>query len=963
MAIHFECYVPESLRRENSCEPQRMTDLVIRYLACNFSGSVDIELDFCPLQNYPARFKKRGYDRPIYDLVVYGTDPAIEWSDEVFHLLCIRLVRENNPPIYTIGPLDRLFYDNYLLGDRSVDIIRLFDSSEARSYLPQPLSVERLRKWVQQHLDRALREIIHRCRHPYSVATITYREAVRLACGAWLEGLFAIDQVHSRLTEAFCKESCPVEPFETFEKLEPLRLFAFPNRQILPFQLRPYRIVLLDNRYMEFGLHLIMPDICRSLGLELIHYRHYEELEVRLLGIQGQDYANSIACILLELKYNNSFSGYGYIRKLRERLPTTAIIVFTLYEDLHLALSAFELGANDYIPKTRQDSTLRNVEVVYTHLKQTLNRYSCDSYCNLRCIWSNILRVNRGVNEALIRDTIPEPLIKHLRSNSLSYHLFNAYWSLYLLVEFIHEEGETTSLQSALLVQASSAQYRLVQLLEIGLKAISHERHFRECFEYPGKNPDTILSRFIDALGTDERKSLERVYYWAKSAKHTTCNLHLKFVPNCAQADNDSTGEIQNQNIPPSLGDLMHCLNAILRMIVSILGNFSIPLLGDVFNTLVDENGQEDHDIYLSTQAEEYARLSGFSKRSHRERSEDAATRFSRWLEKNQEKATERMKICPEICFLVHPQSAWREVFNNLTGGNKGHIYTSLSDVSFIMAFPLVLDFSLVEGNESRFLDELLHRFRYSPIIVLSATSSLDERSMLIQQTGTFFFPKDPDMLKTSSEEDYAECFFKILDRCAEEQKNKLWNEIRNAWVGLGAFERHAYIHSFSHQTLTILGEAINDLISEIDFFFHVMDLTIGARMYHRRKKYRALHAALNASGITHAGFYITVGRLAEAAMRFLWFTLGKEPSETKIKDVFRNCTGMPEIEKLEYPLCRLWDARNAFVHPKRKGAEIPDAHSLVKDIVSVILNIPKACYTGESVSDLQLTKPLFDYQ
>ncbi len=944
MVRHFECYVPESLCRENSCEPQRMTDIVIRYLACVFSDPDDIKLDFCPLKDYPARFKKRGFDRPIHDLVAYGTDPAFEWCDEVFHILCTRLVRENNPLIYTIGPLDRLFYDNHILGDRGFDIIRLFGPSDALTYLPQILTVEKLRKWVQQHLDRALREIIHRCRHPYS-ETITYREAVRLACGAWLEGLFTIDQVHSHLTEAFRKECCPVVAFETFEKLELLRLFAYPNRQILPSRLRPYRIVILDDRYVELGLHLIMPDICRSLGLELKHFGHYAELEASLSGIQGQDFANSIACILLELKYDDRFCGYGYIQKLRERLPTTAIIVFTLYEDLHLALSAFELGANDYLPKTRQDTTLRNVEVVYTHLKVTLNRYSCDYYCNLRCVWSNILRVNRGVNEAFIRDSIPEAVISHLRSNSLSYHLFNAYWSMYLLIE-LHEESATTSLQSALLVQASSAQYRLVQLLEIGLRTIAHERHFRECFEYPGKNPEIILSRFIDALEMNERKALEIVYNWAKSAKHTTRNNHQTIDHSFGQTEYIFTEKIRNPNIHPSIENLMNCLNAILRMIVSILGNFSIPLLGDVLNTI--GNGQKDTDIYLSTQAEEYARLSGFSKRTHKERSEDAATRFSRWLEKNQEIAKKRMKTCPEICFLAHPQSAWCEVFYNLTGENMGQVFTCLHDIPLGIAFPLVLDFSLVDGNNSMFLDELLHRFRYSPIIVLSATSSLDDRSILIQQSGTFFFPKDPDMLRTSSEEDYAECFFKIIDRCAEERKDKLWNEIRNAWVVLDSFNRCAYIRNFSNEVLTTLGGAIDDLISEIDFFFHVMDLTIGVRMYHRRKKYRTLHSALDVAGVPHSGFYITAGRVAEAAMGFLWLSMGEEPTETGIKDVFRNCTGMPEITALEYSLCRLWDARNAFVHPKRKASAIPDAHSLVKEIVSVIQNIPKVHLQGK---------------
>jgi len=115
------------------------------------------------------------------------------------------------------------------------------------------------------------------------------------------------------------------------------------------------------------------------------------------------------------------------------------------------------------------------------------------------------------------------------------------------------------------------------------------------------------------------------------------------------------------------------------------------------------------------------------------------------------------------------------------------------------------------------------------------------------------------------------------------------------------------------------------------------MEISLCTRFYHRKMKYHILYNNLFDKRYKHPEFYISSGKIAEAAMQFLWDVSGKKESGG-MKRIFDIST---DFEELKEPCYNLWDSRNAYCHPAKKRKTIPPINDLVDNLIFIINELP----------------------
>ena len=892
-----------------------LTKLIIHHAAGDRYSKIEYE----PVE----KIHETNFEENASYLLLYFETPIIEWDKNILILLFRIFIQKRNSSFYIFGPLSNILANRV----KNIYIPKLVNplDIEKKNFLFEELTYSKLKLYGKEMLDLLLRNEVHKFSSAFHESS--HREATRLVFSSWLTGLIDIKKAYEIIIQAYDKEKFNEEnmlAFIDFERLEILRAYVFSEYNIIIQKNIFSKIVLIDEKYEKSGFNLIFPQICNSFGCEIIHCINFESYLQKVNRKELDE--NSIIFFFLDLRFNNRFEGFNYLYKLRNMHLCIPIVIFTLYEDLHLAMTAFELGANDFLPKTMRDPEKRVIMKSFKSFENIILKYKNKNNAIIRKIWITLYNITATIKYRLSLNDISDcekSVLKLINDEKLIFYLFYGFWNILLYQDF--QEDINTDQLHLIYIQNIQTQFRITIILQLILTQSSKENSFNS--KKGIENAKKIIDRFKLFLTKHEINIFEKLYMAGIGSKHFQWQSKSK----------------------PSFNDILQNMIILIKMYLFFFNDLNVVLLSKTYDKNINIENNENNIIpsYFSSQAEEYSQLSGFKMYPHVKRSEDAAERFLNVI--NDKINLQKFENISDLIFLSPTSSKWYNVFTFLTRQNpKTNIVTSnLDTIPDNIFSAVILDFSFFDSSiDMNLFNKFYKIFRFTPVIVLSASSSLNERSLLIQQVGTYFFPKDPDIFEESEKKEYVTSFFSLLSRCKKNynvNENKLWDYIRNLWYNINFFNHQKWKKEFGSISNKESNDLIENMILEIESFFYTMEMSLCTRFYHRKMNYHNLYYNLFDKQSEYASFYISAGKVAEASLKYLWNIAGKKQSNKNggIKEIFNLSSNFNELKK---SCSNLWDCRNNYYHIEKTYDKNQSKHfSDQWKNLSRFCNLPKA--------------------
>ena len=101
--------------------------------------------------------------------------------------------------------------------------------------------------------------------------------------------------------------------------------------------------ILDDDRSIRWVLE-------KALSREGISYKSYASAQEGLIALENGKSAEQPQMVISDIRMPGA-SGLEFMRKLKEKLPATPVIIMTAYSDLESAVAAFQGGAFEYLAK------------------------------------------------------------------------------------------------------------------------------------------------------------------------------------------------------------------------------------------------------------------------------------------------------------------------------------------------------------------------------------------------------------------------------------------------------------------------------------------------------------------------------------------------------------------------------------------------------------------------------------